>query len=271
MKKIQLITISIFLIITVLNSQDVKDFYLAGAGKIKVEEFNEAIPYLNRAIQLDPKHKESYFARGFAYFNLNKLQEAISDFTKAIELDPKFTDAYYQRAITYYQLNNYTLSLNDLNKAIELSPTFVDSYNKRGNIYYLTDKYEDAAKDFAKSFSLLKSDLYSYFLMMASQLKKSKQDYDNSKNKLTTFIKNTNDEWQKSIAQFLTSSIDRTALLSKADTKEKLCEAHFYIGINYLANGDTANAKASFLNCINTAVVDYTEYKFAKKELERLK
>ena len=72
-----------------------KGLALGGAGKYK-----EGIVAYTRAIELDPKFAEAYWAycgRGVAYSNLGDYRQAIRDFDKAIELNSKDAVAYYNR------------------------------------------------------------------------------------------------------------------------------------------------------------------------------
>ena len=48
----------------------------------------KAIPYLEKAIQLDPADAESYNFLGVVYHDLNMLEKAIPYLEKAIKLDP---------------------------------------------------------------------------------------------------------------------------------------------------------------------------------------
>jgi tetratricopeptide (TPR) repeat protein len=46
----------------------------------------QAIPYLTKAVALDPTYVDGYFQRGLAYLGLQKNAEAKADFTKVLEL-----------------------------------------------------------------------------------------------------------------------------------------------------------------------------------------
>jgi tetratricopeptide (TPR) repeat protein len=48
----------------------------------------EAIPYLSRAIALDPGSLDGYFRRGLAYLQLGRTAEAARDLRKVVELAP---------------------------------------------------------------------------------------------------------------------------------------------------------------------------------------
>jgi len=99
------------------------------------KEFNSAVIYYTKAIELDPKYVNGYILRGVAYDALKKYPEAIADYTKAIELDPKKADAYYNRGVAYDALKKYEEALADYTKAIEIDPKKADAYFDRGEIY----------------------------------------------------------------------------------------------------------------------------------------
>jgi tetratricopeptide (TPR) repeat protein len=53
----------------------------------------EAIPYLTRAIALDPAYLDGYFRRGLAYLQLGRTAEAARDLRKVVELAPQSPQA----------------------------------------------------------------------------------------------------------------------------------------------------------------------------------
>lgn len=62
---------------------------------------DDALNYINAAIQKDPSNPQYYFARGCIY-EKQDVEKAIADYNKSVELDPKLFNAYYNLAIVYY-------------------------------------------------------------------------------------------------------------------------------------------------------------------------
>ena len=58
---------------------------------------NKLMTGLNKAIELNPNHVESYTGRGIAKTQLKNYKEAIEDFDKAILLNPDFAEASLNR------------------------------------------------------------------------------------------------------------------------------------------------------------------------------
>ena len=66
-----------------------------------VAMYNQAIKDYSKAIEINPRHAEVYYNRGFVYAKKGQHNQAIEDFTKAIEINSRYAEAYYNRGFTY--------------------------------------------------------------------------------------------------------------------------------------------------------------------------
>jgi len=89
--------------------EGLKDY--PGNGTLLVEVINiylnanqvdEALKYLNIAIDQDPKNASYHFAKGTLYDKLQNAEEAAKSYEKAIELKDDYFDAYYNLGALYY-------------------------------------------------------------------------------------------------------------------------------------------------------------------------
>jgi len=53
----------------------------------------EALPVIEKSLELDPKNALALDTKGFILYNLGKFEESIKNYDKAIELDPENDDA----------------------------------------------------------------------------------------------------------------------------------------------------------------------------------
>ncbi len=88
------------------------------------------------------------FNQGVQLFNANRHSDAITLFDKAIQMDPRFAEAYYARAACKQHTSNIEGAKSDLNHAIELKPGYVDAYALRGAIFYEQEQWDSAYQDF---------------------------------------------------------------------------------------------------------------------------
>lgn len=97
----------------------------------------------------------------------------------------------------------------------------------------------------------------------------------------TEFIQNLSntlkeDKWINPVVHFYAGKIDENTLLKateindEKEEKGRKCEAYFYIGMNYLLEQKTIEAKKYFEKCIGTNVNDFMEYGLAETELKRI-
>jgi tetratricopeptide (TPR) repeat protein len=77
-----------------------------------------------------------YFNRGNLERLLQNYEVAIGYYDKAIELDSKFAEAFYKRGNIKYIMQNYDGAMEDYNEAIELNPKLAEAYHNRGLIRY---------------------------------------------------------------------------------------------------------------------------------------
>lgn len=123
-----------------------------GCDYLNKNNFNTAIEYFNKAIEINPNYKYGYFNRATAYAKLEDYQNAINDYNKVIDLDVNWADAYRFRGLTYYNMNLYNEAISDFNTLIKFNILDAQVYYLRGRTYYLMDNMKSMAiKDFASA------------------------------------------------------------------------------------------------------------------------
>jgi tetratricopeptide (TPR) repeat protein len=127
---------------------------------------DEALNYLNKAIEKDPENSSYYYARGVLYESVDK-DKAIENYKKAIEIDPSMFNALFNIGVIYYNKGveeqnkaNEMTNMNDyekekktaekyweqalpyLEKASELEPTNLDVLESLKGLYYRFDRMD---------------------------------------------------------------------------------------------------------------------------------
>lgn len=69
-----------------------------------VAQCTEAIPFLQRKIELDPNSEEAYYYLGLCYWELQRFAEALPALQKTVELAPTKSDRHHLLALTYDKL-----------------------------------------------------------------------------------------------------------------------------------------------------------------------
>lgn len=136
-----------------MAKSELNDLYGAINDYDKIIELNSNYP-----IQV-AKFATVYNNKAYSLVRLKKYQEALPFVEKALELDKTEWFIWDTRGEIYYNLANYDKSLKDLNKAIELKEND-NSYFLRGLVYIKLGQKEKGCKDLSKSGELGNTDAY---------------------------------------------------------------------------------------------------------------
>ena len=120
-----------------------------GLAKLGQGAYEDALPYLNRALSQRPTHAIAYNNVGYAYCMLKEYNKAIPYFNTAIKYDPEFAYAYANRGQAKFELGGVDIALNDIEYSLELDPGNGDAYHTRARIHLALGNKEQAQADFA--------------------------------------------------------------------------------------------------------------------------
>lgn len=142
--------------------EEAEKYFIAGMKCSENKDYEGAIHYFTKAIELGANGKEIYRRRGFAYAEIKDYPEAIEDFTRAIVLGENDKSVYGARGDTYIYLGNYPKAIKDLTKVIEWNENNKDAYYSRGYAYAGMGKYLEAIEDFTTAIELGANDKDTY-------------------------------------------------------------------------------------------------------------
>ena len=137
-----------------LKPDDEKAYLNRGVSFDNISQYDKAIADYNKAIELNPDDEKAYVNRGVTFTNISQYYKAIADYNKAIELKPENEKAYVNRGVTFGRLSQYDKAIADYNKAIELKPDYEMAYLNRGGLFYKISQYDKAIADYNKAIEL---------------------------------------------------------------------------------------------------------------------
>ena len=136
------------------NNKNLDAINLIADINIKEEEFDEAIKYIDMAINIDKaivlnkKNPEVFNLKAIIHEYLNEDKKALENWNKAIELKENYAEAYFNIA-NYYNFNdNYEKSLDNYNKALQINKKYFLALINRADLYLKYQKYEFALLDY---------------------------------------------------------------------------------------------------------------------------
>ncbi len=117
------------------------------------------IEELQKIIRRYPEEKEAYSKLGDHYYYQRQFEEAVRYYNKAIEVDPLDKRAYNQLAYTYDEMGDFEKSILAIDKYISLAPDEANPYDSRGDLYAWNGKLERAIESYEKALET-KPDFY---------------------------------------------------------------------------------------------------------------
>jgi lipoprotein NlpI len=108
----------------------------------------EAFALAKRAIEVEPKNPQGYYARGKLHEITRQHEKAIADFTEVLKLTPRSPQVLNLRGSEQFKLGNIKESIADFDKAIEIEPALAPQHWQRGISYYYAGRFEDGRKQF---------------------------------------------------------------------------------------------------------------------------
>ncbi len=150
--------------------------YIRSFNALLSRNYTEAVSELKAIVERYPDDKFAYFWLGLIHSAfLSEYDQAISYFQKAIEIDSLYKFAYNVLAYTYNDLGDFERSLWAINKYISLAPDEANPYDSRGDLYALNGKIDQAIESYRKALEI-KPDFYMSRRKMGT-LYVFKQDY----------------------------------------------------------------------------------------------
>ncbi|MGF1636979.1 MAG: tetratricopeptide repeat protein [Cyclobacteriaceae bacterium] len=135
-----------------------REYFKFARFKFDKEDFNGAVEFLNKAIELDSKYSNAYLLRAEAFFMQGEFSLTINDINKAFELEEAkttfFARYYLIRGKSHIELGDKKKGLADIEKCLEISPNHAMAYYERSHLRYGIRNYDGAFQDINKAIEL---------------------------------------------------------------------------------------------------------------------
>ena len=137
-----------------------KTFFSRAIALANLDQTEEALRDLDRALQLNPKSKKARFNRAELLNwkgDADNVQAAIEDYQAVLEAAPKDVQAINGLAHAHLAMGNIDQAIEHYTRVTELQPNNSVAWQARGEAYQTAENWKAASEDFAKSISIQKS------------------------------------------------------------------------------------------------------------------
>jgi tetratricopeptide (TPR) repeat protein len=140
------------------------------------KRYVDAIPYYDKALELEPKDANAWYKKGRALSRRGKYEDAINCYDKAIEISPHHVDTWKKRGEALYSLKEYDLANESYDRATSINSDDTDLWTARSRCEYHLKNYEKAIEFATKAIELDPSVAYAWFTKGRSLIKLKRFD-----------------------------------------------------------------------------------------------
>jgi superkiller protein 3 len=144
-------------------------YYNLGTVHYLLNEYEDAIKYLNKASLLMKEDADVYKYLGKSYSKVNDNANAIIAFNKSMNLRADANDAF-QLGVLYYEMNQYEQAISQFQSALKQGKNKSESLYNMGLCYYGLKNYNEALQLFTEALDGTSDEKMVLFNIGSSQL-----------------------------------------------------------------------------------------------------
>lgn len=137
-----------------LNENWYFPFLLRAYSKQDSTLYEESLPDFQKSFELDSSYSETPFYHGYSLFEIERYNEAIKLFKKAIKINPEYAEAFDYIARSKVKLNDFQGAIEDFTSSLRLYPNDSEILKERGEAYIKIDETSKACTDFKLALEL---------------------------------------------------------------------------------------------------------------------
>jgi serine/threonine protein kinase/tetratricopeptide (TPR) repeat protein len=134
-------------------------FYIKTREAAAARDDERYLEGLRQIAKYYPEDKEVFLWLGSYYQEEQQFEEAVRYYNKAIEIDPLYKLVYNMLAYVYYYIEDFDKSILAINKYISLAPDEANPYDTRADLYAYNGKIDQAIESYKKALKI-KPDFY---------------------------------------------------------------------------------------------------------------
>ncbi|MFX0138201.1 MAG: tetratricopeptide repeat protein, partial [Candidatus Hodarchaeota archaeon] len=126
----------------------------AGIEYVNLEKYQRAIECYEKAIKIEPQHKNALLRLGLAHFMKGNFQMGIEYVKKCVDIDSQYEDAWHFLGFFYSNIKNHQKAIECYEKAIETNPQIAELWVYAGIEYVNLEKYQRAIECYEKAIEI---------------------------------------------------------------------------------------------------------------------
>jgi tetratricopeptide (TPR) repeat protein len=127
------------------------DNYNKGITANSTKNYNEAVAYFRKAVEVEPGYAKGHINLGVAYSMLGDENQALGAFQNAVEADPAEVEGWRNLGITYQALGDYAKAKEAFEELVKLAPEDVNGTFALADMYFNEKEHEKALQHYIQA------------------------------------------------------------------------------------------------------------------------
>ena len=127
---------------------------ISGASSAGLKQFDAALKYYKKALEINPDYAEAYYNMGIALKDNGDLDAAIDSYKKALEIKPDYVGAYFNTGNILKDTGDLEAAIDSYKKALEIKPDYAEAYNNIGLTLKDKGDLEEAINSYKKALEI---------------------------------------------------------------------------------------------------------------------
>ena len=127
---------------------------ISGASSAGLKQFDAAIKYYKKALEIKPDYAEVYYNMGIALKDNGDLDAAINSYKKALEIKSDYVGAYFNTGNILKDTGDLEAAIDNYKKALEIKPDYAEAYNNIGLVLKDKGDLEEAINSYKKALEI---------------------------------------------------------------------------------------------------------------------
>jgi tetratricopeptide (TPR) repeat protein len=138
--------ISIWTDVVHKRPNNARAYYNLGTAYGREGRFDNAIPLLQRAVEINPEYPEALNNLGAALQAKGRIYESVKLYAKVIALAPQYADAHYNLGFALQRLGLLDEAESQYLEAIRLNPKYAEAHNNLGALLIIRGRKSEGAE-----------------------------------------------------------------------------------------------------------------------------
>jgi tetratricopeptide (TPR) repeat protein len=125
----------------------------------------EAVPYFQKVLEINPDNYEVWHKLGVALGNLGRYEEAIDSYDQAIKIKPDYDETWNNRGVALFNSGRYEEAIASYDRAVKIKPDKHETWYNRGVALGCLDRdKKEAIASFDRAVEIKPDDHQSLYL-----------------------------------------------------------------------------------------------------------